>query len=60
MTDPFHICERPYRRALHDERGIFCCYVCDTCEAEKRARYRPEIFTDSQYEADEPIEEDDY
>jgi len=46
------------RRDLTDARGIFCAYVCDACEAEKRARYRPEIFTDHAYDADEAIEED--
>jgi hypothetical protein len=47
------------RRDLVDARGIFCAYVCDACEAEKRKGYRPEIFTDANYEASEPIEEDE-
>ena len=46
------------RRALYDARGIFVAYVCDDCEARVKARYRPEIFDDSNYEADEPIDED--
>jgi len=33
-----------YPRDLKDAAGIFCCYVCDECEAEKRAGYRPEVF----------------
>ena len=45
------------KRPLHDARGIFCTFVCDRCEVEKRKQFRPEIFT-SLYEADEPIEED--
>jgi hypothetical protein len=32
------------RRQLCDAAGIFCCYVCDDCEAERRKGYRPEIF----------------
>jgi len=44
------------RRALNDARGIFCGYVCDRCEAATRRRFRPEIFTDPQYEADEAID----
>lgn len=44
---------------LTDARGIFCGYVCSKCEAEKRQGYRPEIFTDGSYEADEPIEPGD-
>lgn len=47
------------RHALHDARGIFCTYVCDKCETEKRAKYRPEIFEDARYEADEEIEADE-
>jgi len=43
---------------LNDARGIPCCRVCDRCEEEKRARYRPEIFSAPQYECDEPIEPD--
>lgn len=46
------------RYALNDARGIFCGYVCEKCEDEKRSHFRPEIFEDSQYEASEPIEED--
>jgi len=41
---------------LTDARGIFCSYVCQSCEAKVRAKYRPDIFTDSQYWADEQIE----
>jgi hypothetical protein len=47
------------RHAVHDARGIFCTYACTKCEKEKTAGYRPEIFTDPNYEADEPIEGDD-
>lgn len=45
--------------ALHDARGIFCAYVCSKCEATKRAKFRPEIFSDSQYATDEPVEDGD-
>jgi len=41
-----------------DARGIPLCRVCDRCRKEKLARYRPDVLTDSQYWADEPIEED--
>lgn len=40
----------------HDKRGISIGYVCDKCKASKRSKYRPEIFTDPNYYADEPIE----
>jgi len=56
------LCDCPkggLQRPLYDARGIFCCYVCDGCEAEKRRKYRPDIFTDSNYWADEPIEENE-
>jgi hypothetical protein len=49
-----------YRRELVDARGIFCTFVCDKCEESKRAKFRPDIFTDSQYWTDEPVEEEDY
>jgi len=48
------------RRDLVDARGIFCTFVCDKCEEEKRKRYRPEIFTDAQYEHSEPIDEEEW
>jgi hypothetical protein len=44
-------------RPLYDARMVFCCYVCDVCEEEKRSHYRPEIF-DTLYQAEEPIEPD--
>jgi hypothetical protein len=46
--------------ALYDARGIFCAYVCDDCVEEKTAQYRPEVMSNPNYEADEPIESDDY
>lgn len=54
----FHLCDRGQRRALHDARGIFCCYVCDLCEGEKRRRYRADVFTDPNYETSEEIDEE--
>lgn len=57
MAD-FHICARGERRELRDARGIFCAYVCDTCEKEKRSRYRADIFNDADYWHDEPIEDE--
>jgi hypothetical protein len=47
-----------HKYALYDARGIFCTYVCDKCEDSKAARYRPEIFTDSNYYCEEQIEFD--
>lgn len=48
------------RRELVDARGIFCTFVCDKCEKQKRAKFRSDIFTDSQYWTDEPVEEEGY
>jgi len=42
----------------HDARGIPLCRVCDRCRRARLARYRPDVLTDRNYEADEPIEED--
>lgn len=46
------------RRSLYDARNIFCCYICDTCETVQRSKYRAEIFTDSNYETTEEVEDD--
>lgn len=47
------------RYDLLDARGIFCAFVCTQCEERKRAKYRQDIFTDSNYWSDEPIEPED-
>ena len=49
-----------FRLELYDARGIFCTYYCDKCEKEKRAQFRPDIFTNPNYECDEPIEPEEY
>jgi hypothetical protein len=45
---------------LVDARGISCGMVCEKCEDEKKSHYRPEVFTNGNYECDEPIEPEDY
>lgn len=45
---------------VDDARGIPLCRVCEKCKDEKLAKYRPEVLDDSNYEADEPIEPEDY
>ena len=47
-----------YSRVLNDARGIYCGHVCDKCEDRVKAKYRPDIFEDSDYWHDEPIEEE--
>lgn len=42
----------------HDARGIPLARVCDKCRQRKLAGYRPEVLTDSNYYADEPIDSD--
>lgn len=42
----------------YDARGIFLCRTCVDCHDKKMKGYRKEVLTDSNYEADEPIEED--
>ena len=34
------------RRALYDAAGIFCTFVCDKCEANRRRELNSRIFTD--------------
>lgn len=44
---------------LNDARGIPCARVCIKCLDYVSARYRPEVMTDPNYEADEPIDPQD-
>jgi hypothetical protein len=44
----------------YDARGIPLCKVCDRCEETKLSMYRPEVLTNSNYTADEPIEPETY
>ena len=43
---------------VNDARGIPLARVCDVCRKEKLSQCRPEVLTDSNYEADEQIESD--
>lgn len=59
MTDlRRHQCDRSESWWEHDARGIPLCRVCRTCRRAKLAAYRPEVLSDPDYGADEPIEED--
>lgn len=44
---------------LFDARGIYVQRVCDSCVESVKDRYRPEIFTDSDYWTCEDIDEDE-
>jgi hypothetical protein len=43
----------------YDARNIPLCRTCEDCHQRKMARYRPEVLTNPQYHADEPIEEEE-
>jgi len=44
-------------RDEYDGQGIYLCRVCDRCEREKLATFRPEILRPyTQADVDEPIE----
>jgi len=45
-------------RANYDARGIFLTFTCSKCHKRKMSGFRPEVLTDPNYYADEPIEED--
>ena len=47
-----------YHEPIYDARGIYVASVCTKC-MDTLSKYRPEIFTDPNYAADEPIEEDE-
>ena len=44
---------------VYDARGIFVTFVCDKCREKKLSGFRPEIFTDGDYECDEPVDPED-
>ena len=56
-TSP-HVCWGAHRRTVYDASGIYAFSCCAICEQEKRARFRPEVFTNPNYECDEPVEGD--
>lgn len=41
-----------------DARGIPLARVCRVCRKRVLAKFRPEVLTDHNYEADEPIDPD--
>ena len=59
MTRPCRCGSKLERYELYDARGIFVSYVCESCEPAVRAKFRPDIFTDSAYWHDEPIDPED-
>ncbi len=44
----------------NDARGIPLARVCTKCEAERLSKFRQEVRTNPRYEADEPIEPEEY
>jgi len=54
MNDCTH--EGKHTWDTHDARGIYLARVCTKCVKARLAQYRPEVLTDPNYEADEPIE----
>lgn len=44
---------------VNDARGIPLARVCDKCKEEKLSKFRPEVRTNPNYQADEAIEPDD-
>jgi hypothetical protein len=50
-----------HRYELRDAANIFCAFVCEKCEAKKKAKFNPRIFVDW-YDPDKPDVEyaDDY
>lgn len=45
-----------YATPTRDGYGIFLCYTCEKCYAEKMSHYRADIM--ERYETDEPIDGD--
>jgi hypothetical protein len=40
----------------NDARGIPLARVCQKCKKAKLSKFRPEVLTDGNYHADEPID----
>lgn len=55
-----HDCSRSSSWWEYDARGIPLCKVCSKCKKIKLSTYRKDVLTDPNYEADEPIEPEDY
>jgi len=60
MSRPCNCGSGEERYMISDARGIPCGYCCSECEEKLRSTFRPEIFSDSQYDCDEAIEPEDY
>jgi hypothetical protein len=43
---------------VYDAKGIAMFRSCPKCDKAKRARYRPEVFTDPGYSTEEPVDGD--
>ena len=58
----FHTCKQDpevdYSWEEYDARGIYLCRVCEKCKNAKLSMFRQDVLTNSNYEADEPIEPD--
>ena len=59
MTET-HTCTTGHTWWEYDARGIALCKVCRECVAAKLAKYRPDVLTNANYWADEPIEPEEY
>lgn len=44
----------------YDARNIPLCRVCEKCVRAQLAKYRKDVLYNSQYEASEPIDEEEY
>jgi len=52
----YHYCDKGDGWMEYDARGIPLQFVCHECCDVKMAQYRPDVLSNPQYEADEPIE----
>lgn len=43
-----------------DARNIPLGYMCDSCKKEKLSHFRPDVLSNPNYWADEPIEPEEY
>lgn len=53
-------CDPSSYSSQHDARGLYLTKTCKRCHKAKLNKYRPEVLTNPNYQADEPIDGDDF
>lgn len=60
MSRPCHCGSGLPSSIAYDARGIPLGRTCNACHEKTMAKYRPEVLSNPNYDADEPIEPEDW